>query len=151
MAATYPRENSIKVVAGIIVNASGQTLLVRKQGSSAFMQPGGKPAPGEDAIATLKREIYEELGCELAPDSIRHAGRFISPAANEPDHWVEADLFFASLTSPPVAQSEIAKIAWVSADNPAHLTLAPLTRDHVLPFLLFKAPYPSCRNEKRPK
>ena len=45
---------------------------MRKRGTTAFMQPGGKRDHGEDDVAALAREIDEELGCHLVHD-IAHA------------------------------------------------------------------------------
>ena len=55
----------IEVVAALISNAAGRVLLVRKRGTAAFMQPGGKRDPGEDDVTALSREIAEELGCSV--------------------------------------------------------------------------------------
>ena len=59
---------TIKIVAALIRDHSGRVLLVRKRGTKAFMQPGGKLDAGEDDITALSREISEELGCILDPD-----------------------------------------------------------------------------------
>ena len=56
---------SIHVSAAVIVNDCGQLLLVRKAGTTAFMQPGGKPEPGESPSQTLSRELLEELGLSI--------------------------------------------------------------------------------------
>jgi 8-oxo-dGTP diphosphatase len=61
---------TIEIVAALICDQAGRVLLVRKRGTAAFMQPGGKRDPGEDDIAALSREIAEELGCDLIPASI---------------------------------------------------------------------------------
>jgi len=50
---TAPRR--IHVSAAVIVDDEGRLLLVRKAGTTAFMQPGGKPEPGESADETLSR------------------------------------------------------------------------------------------------
>jgi len=84
---------TIKVVAALIRDGAGRVLLVRKRGTSAFMQPGGKHDPGEDDIAALSREIAEELGCRVVRDSIRPLGAFDAPAANEPGWRVQASLY----------------------------------------------------------
>jgi len=54
---------TIRIVAALIRDEAGRVLLVRKRGTTAFMQPGGKRDPGEDDMAALAREIAEELGC----------------------------------------------------------------------------------------
>ena len=57
---------TIRTVAAGIVDGQGRVLLVRKHGSSTFIQPGGKREPGEDALATLARELDEELGIQVS-------------------------------------------------------------------------------------
>ena len=42
------RSRVISVVAAVIRDDSGRVLLVRKRGTTAFMQPGGKRDTGED-------------------------------------------------------------------------------------------------------
>jgi 8-oxo-dGTP diphosphatase len=54
--------NPIRIVAALIRDDAGRVLLVRKRGTAAFMQPGGKRDPGEDDVTALAREIDEELG-----------------------------------------------------------------------------------------
>ena len=84
---------TIDIVAAVIRDEAGRILLVRKRGTTAFMQPGGKRDPVEDDIATLAREIDEELGCQLVPDSIRPLGEFDAISANEPGWRVHASLY----------------------------------------------------------
>src|SRR5947207_13747538 len=83
---------TIKIVAALIRDDAGRVLLVRKRGTTAFMQPGGKRDPGEDDVAALSREIAEELGCRVLGASIRSLGEFDAVAANEPGLRVQASL-----------------------------------------------------------
>ncbi|MEA3063053.1 MAG: hypothetical protein QOJ94_2834 [Sphingomonadales bacterium] len=126
-------ERVVRIAAAVVVNARGQTLLVRKQGTRAFMQAGGKIGPGETAPAALAREIREELGC--AVESCRPLGQFRAPAAHEEGWTVEADLFAVTLCGEVSPAAEIVEIVWRAPDQIDGLTLAPLTRDHVLPLI----------------
>jgi 8-oxo-dGTP diphosphatase len=123
----------IKVVAALISDDAGRVLLVRKRGTAAFMQPGGKRDPGEDDIAALSREIVEELGCRLVRDSIRSLGEFEAVAANEPGRRVHACLYGIDVTGDIAPSQEIDETVWVDPASPPDIVLAPLTRDHVLP------------------
>jgi len=140
-----PSRRLIPIVAAVVSNDRGETLLVRKRGTSAFMQPGGKRAAGETDLEALGREIEEELGCSLDTQSVRPLGRFRAMAANEPGDIVEADLYGVYLVGAPAPQGEIADILWL--DPAAHETppLAPLTAWCVLP-LLRQADRPAWRH-----
>lgn len=124
----------IRIAAAVVVAADGSTLLVRKRGTSAFMQPGGKIGAGENATDALARELREELGCGPAAEP-RHLGRFAAPAANEPGRTVEAELFAVELAGDLAAGAEIEELVWLDPDAPGATHLAPLTRDHVLPLV----------------
>lgn len=126
----------IEVVAALIRNPEGKALLVRKRGTSAFMQPGGKRDLGEDDHAALAREIDEELGCKIVADSVRRLGEFVCPAANEPGRDVKAVVYAVEVTGRITPAAEIDEIIWVDPAGPHRHLLAPLTRDHVLPLAL---------------
>ena len=122
----------IRIVAAVAIDEAGRVLLVRKRGTTAFMQPGGKSEAGETPIAALARELLEEVGCTVEhPTS--HLGIFRAPAANEPDTIVEADLYRVNLIGVPRPLEEIDELRWIDPKQPGAITLAPLTRDHVLP------------------
>ena len=125
--------DAIKVVAALIRDSSGRVLLVRKRGTVAFMQPGGKRDAGEDDIAALAREIAEELGCCLLRDSIRPLGEFDAVAANAPGRRVQACLYAVDVSGDFTPNREIDAMIWVDPAMPPDVPLAPLTRDHVLP------------------
>ena len=124
----------IRIAAAVIVDACGRTLLVRKRGTSAFMQAGGKVASDETPEEALAREIREELDCGLA-GSPQPLGRFLAPAANEPGRMVEAELFAVVLDGEIRPAAEIEDAIWHDPADLASVILAPLTRHHVLPLV----------------
>src|SRR5689334_9671189 len=52
--------SQIRIAAAVICDADGRMLLVRKRGTNAFMQPGGKIDGDEDAISALSRECKKK-------------------------------------------------------------------------------------------
>jgi 8-oxo-dGTP diphosphatase len=129
---------TIKIVAALICDDAGRVLLVRKRGTTAFMQPGGKRDPGEDDTAALSREIAEELGCSLVPASIRPLGEFDAVAANEPGFGVQACLYGVDVIGDITPCREIDETIWIDPAAPPDIVLAPLTREHVLPLAAMK-------------
>ncbi|MET2827115.1 NUDIX hydrolase [Mesorhizobium shangrilense] len=69
-------ESPIRIAAAVIIDADGRLLLVRKRGTSAFMQPGGKIEPDELPINALVRELREELGLVIDPGAPSWLGSF---------------------------------------------------------------------------
>lgn len=126
----------IHIAAAIIEDREGRVLLVRKKNTAFFIQPGGKPEPGESAPAALIRELKEELQISVAAESLAFVGQFTDIAANEANHRLVADIF--RLTAPvgeisPAA--EIEETVWLSPDAGDALPLAPLTQNQILPLV----------------
>ncbi|VVO08798.1 NUDIX hydrolase [Pseudomonas fluorescens] len=124
----------IRIAAALLIGPDGRTLLVRKRGTEAFMQPGGKIEPHEQPVHALARELDEELGLVIDPAQAIYLGQFAAPAANEPGFVVQAELFQLTIDSGVSPAAEIEEVRWIDPATDGNLTLAPLTRDLILPF-----------------
>lgn len=123
----------IFVSAAVITDAADRVLVVRKHGTTVFMQPGGKPEAGESAAEALARELHEEVGLVIAPGDLEALGTFESDAANEPGHRVVAEAFRTTAEPDAVwAQAEIAELRWITPDDVPTMALAPLSLNWLL-------------------
>lgn len=126
--------NLIRIAAALLLNPEGQTLLVRKRGTTAFMQPGGKIEAHELPVHALARELEEELGLQIDPAQACFLGQFSAPAANEPGFVVQAEIFQLTIDADVTPAAEIEEVIWIDPATDTGLVLAPLTRDLILPF-----------------
>lgn len=125
---------TIRIAAALLIAADGRTLLVRKRGTEAFMQPGGKIEAHEQPLQALVRELQEELGLVVDPTQASYLGQFAAPAANEPGFTVEAEVFLLPIEQAVSPEAEIEEVLWLDPQQETSVRLAPLTRDLILPF-----------------
>ena len=126
----------IRIVAAVIRDEAGRVLMVRKRGAVVLQQPGGKrDADDRDDLHTLARELHEELGCTMLREDARWLGRFSAPAANEPGHVVEAEVYEVRVEGQIEARAEIEELRWVDPAAPRDLLIARLSREQILPLL----------------
>ncbi|MFG0584530.1 NUDIX domain-containing protein [Pseudomonas sp. zjy_9] len=126
---------TLHIAAACLFDERGHLLLVRKRNTRFFMLPGGKREAGEDALAALGRELFEELELHLDADALHALGQFQAAAANEADTWLQADIYRASLPHPVQPAAELEELRWLALDAPLPDDLAPLLREQVLPAL----------------
>jgi 8-oxo-dGTP pyrophosphatase MutT (NUDIX family) len=126
----------LTIAALCLLDGGGRLLLVRKRGTTVFMQPGGKLEPGESAASAAVRELQEELGLAVSPSQLRLLGTWSGPAANEADTQIDATVYLCPLEGRPVPAAEIEEIDWLELAHPqGRGDLAPLLTGFVIPAL----------------
>ncbi|MET3651552.1 NUDIX hydrolase [Dyella japonica] len=127
-------EQVIGIVAAVIRDVQGRVLMVRKRGATVWQQPGGKrDADDLNDLHTIARELHEELGCTMHEKGARWIGRFSAPAANEPGHVVEAEVYEVKADGPFEAQAEIEGVCWIDPAALGDMPIARLSREFILP------------------
>jgi DNA polymerase-3 subunit epsilon len=128
-----PKPTVIRIAAAVVTDPEGRSLLVRKQGSTVFMQPGGKIESGESALTALTRELREELGLVVDPAETEYIGSYRAIAANEENTVVRAEVFYVLTSETPAPGAEIEELLWVERLDDIAVEVAPLSRDSLLP------------------
>lgn len=130
----------LRLSAVLVHDDAGRILLVRKRGTTRFMQPGGKLEPGETFAEAAAREVGEELGLAVPATDLEDLGSWYGPAANEQDTFIDAGLFGWTLPpggAEPAAAAEIEELLWITPAEAARRgDLSPLLSEHLLPRLL---------------
>ncbi|ELY4156018.1 NUDIX domain-containing protein [Cronobacter turicensis] len=127
---------NICIASAIITDEYGRCQLVRKRGTTHFIQPGGKMEPDEITVVALMRELQEELNFNLTGQDFSYVGRFTDKAINEPGRVVIAEIYHSVLTASDIQPAaEIEEVIWYPTDGSESLLLAPLTENHLMPLV----------------
>ena len=117
-----PKANSLVVaVSAVILNDSGEILMIERTDSGRWSIPGGAMEPGEAVSAAVERELLEETGYQVRVD--RLVGVFA-----DPEHIIEFDdgevrqefsICFRGVTIGGDARtsSESSQVVWLSRDK----------------------------------
>lgn len=98
--------------------SSNKLLCVRTQGQDRFFIPGGKPERGESLPEALVREIHEELGMHLRPETIQPLTLIQGPAYGRPNCTLQMHCFVAEPETVDFSpHAEIAELAWINSQN----------------------------------
>jgi 8-oxo-dGTP diphosphatase len=122
-------------VGAVIVDANGR-LFLAKRGPKAKNErglwefPGGSVEFGETLAETLKREMHEEYGIEIAVGELLDVVDHILP--EEGQHWVSPSFICSIASGEPVIQEpeKCSEIGWFFPDK-APNDLTQITRENL--------------------
>ena len=99
-----------------------------------FLMPGGK-LEEESEVECLKREIKEELDCEVDVSSLKYIDEYTDVAAT-PGRDVMIKLYQGKILGEPKASSEIGALHWIGKDDLTNPRLSPILNNKILPDLI---------------
>lgn len=97
-----------------------------------FFTLGGKIEAGESEIEALKREVMEEIGCEIEESSLKFLTQFEDVAHG--GGVVAIKVFEGNLIGSPKPSSEIAEIGWFDT-NSDEKNITTIARRTIFPWL----------------
>ena len=113
----------VAVVGAVIVQGGRVLCALRGGGPLAGLWefPGGKVEPGEEPRAALRREIAEELGCQIV------GGELITTAVHRYEFaTVELSTYRCRLAQGEPIASEHSRLAWLAPSELGTLSWAPV-------------------------
>ena len=130
---TKESSHRLVVISTLVATDNNKMLLVRKNGASSFILPGGKPEIGETNEDAVRREVKEELGCQIS--DLVYVGAFRDEAADAPGIEVIVHVHTGRLCSDPAPQAEICEMIWCDMTEP-QVMLAPSLSRQIIPFFI---------------
>lgn len=99
-------------------------LAARSKGKDVYYIPGGKREKGEKDKEALIREVREELGIELIPESIKFIARFKAQAHGKPKGvTLQMRCYSGDFIRKISSNSEVEEVAWLAYKNREGATL----------------------------
>jgi len=109
----------------------------KKDITAQYIMPGGQMEE-DNAVDCLKREIKEELDCDIDLPTLEFVGEYSDVAAGEPEHDVVISLYQGKLIGKPKASTEIKKLHWIGKADAHNDHVSPIVRNRIIPDLVEK-------------
>ena len=127
----------------LILNDDQTKFLVCEPGSAyeekkvtQYLMPGGQVNGEESDENCLRREIGEELSCEIEAGSLSYLGEFTDLSAAGPDRDVTIKLYQGKVGGRPVASAEIGRLVWVGKNDLNNIRVSPIIKNKIIPYLM---------------
>lgn len=104
-----------KVALAVFKDKKMLQVRTRKQ-SVVFYTLGGKIEAGENDITCLKREVKEELGCEIDEESLNFLAEF-NDVAHADEGMLHIMVYTGKLIGEANPSSEIVEIGWFDSNS----------------------------------
>jgi 8-oxo-dGTP diphosphatase len=127
-------ENIYKV--GLAVIDDKHILLLRKKESTTFILPGGRYEGNENDEEALRREIKEELTCDIDFSKLTFVGKYADKAANEPNKIININLYIGPIEGNIKLDNEIEEYVWFNPHKAQQIKLADSIKNKILPALI---------------
>lgn len=113
----------------------GRILLGRKHGKDTWINIGGRVEDDEDAYTCLRREIREELSCDIEPEIEYFTETLLTSALDDPGKTVQIIWHKVTLSGEAKASSELEEIMWLDPQEAENYKLSPQIVEYLLPIL----------------
>ncbi len=126
----------------LVLNENHTAFLVCEPGEkykdkrvSQYLMPGGQLEEKSDEEC-LKREIKEELDCDIDEKNIQYVGEYTDVSAATPERDVMIRLYKGNLIGDPKPSSEIGALHWIGKNNIDDQKVSPIIKNKIIPDLV---------------
>jgi len=116
---------------GLLCIRNKKLLVVYKPKIGLYITPGGKIDPKETYKECIKREIYEELGCDAR--NLTYFRTF--KGLNEKSNILYLKCYFGYLQGKITPKNEINNYIWIGR-NYTNIPLGPILKNKIIPSLI---------------
>ena len=104
---------------GLLVFKDKKFLMVRShKNEEVFYLLGGKIDKDESDIECIKREVKEEINCDVDETGITFLNEFQDVAHGKENTLLKIRVYKGELIGHPKASSEIAEVGWFDSNSP---------------------------------
>jgi len=126
----------------LVLNKDQTSFLVCEPGEkyrdkrvAQYLMPGGQLEENSDTEC-LKREIKEELDCDIDEKSLEYIGEYVDISAATPERDVMIRLYRGNLAGIPNPSSEIGALQWIGKKDIDNLKVSPIIKNKIIPDLV---------------